>query len=414
MSSHHLLVILVVCGLIGGGLLDSPASAQGQAAPAMTTSPPQQMPANGVPATYPSTYPSTYPATAYPSMSAVGPYPSTSVPSAGSAAFASYNTAMPGATPSASNGAGGVVLSQLPGDQGGLQPSYSGVPGPVYAPYGSPDPATAAQSFDANAYVERSLGGGDDSRTWQILPNGLMYKSYLAGDREPRFGTQFVHLRTQGWMWDSTLGARVGLLRYGSDNDLWPQGWQWDVEGAAFPRLNLEDNRNLVDYDYRAGTAITTRQGPFEMKFGYYHYCSHIGDEYLLDHPDFDRLNYVRETLILGLAAYVNPSLRLYWETGWAFSVEGPAKPWEFQFGADFCSNEPTGPAGAPFFAINGHLHEETNFSGNLTVQTGWMWRGRSGHLFRVGMQYFNGMSDEAQFYNTFEEQIGIGLWYDF
>ena len=40
--------------------------------------------------------------------------------------------------------------------------------------------------------------------------------------------------------------------------------------------------------------------------------------------------------------------------------------------------------------------------------------RGRTGHLFRVGMQYFNGMSDQGQFDNTFEEQIGVGLWYDY
>ena len=29
-------------------------------------------------------------------------------------------------------------------------------------------------------------------------------------------------------------------------------------------------------------------------------------------------------------------------------------------------------------------------------------------------MQYFNGMSEQCQFFNTFEEQIGVGLWYDF
>ena len=42
------------------------------------------------------------------------------------------------------------------------------------------------------------------------------------------------------------------------------------------------------------------------------------------------------------------------------------------------------------------------------------MWRGNTGHLLRIGMQYFNGTSDQAQFYQTFEEQIGAGLWYDF
>jgi hypothetical protein len=429
MSSHRLLAVVALSGLICVGLLNSLASAQSQATPAMTASPPQQMPAYGVPATYPSTdsstpYPSTAPSTPYPSTDPSTPYPSTPYPSTAPStpypsktsaaaypsmsvpsgpALAPYDAALPGGTASALNGAGG-----------GSRPSPSNELGPIYAPYGSPDPAAAAQSFDANAYVERSLAGDEGYWSWQFLPNGLMYKSYLAGDREPRFGTQFVHDRNLGWLWDSTIGARLGLFRYGTENDFWPQGWQFDIEGAAFPRLSLDNDRDLISADFRAGGLITNRQGPWEMKFGYYHYCSHLGDEYVIQHAGLNRINYVRESLILGLAAYANPSLRLYWETGWAFSTDGQAKPWEFQFGADFCTPEPTGPSGAPFFAINGHLREENDFSGNLNVQTGWMWRARSGHLFRVGMQYFNGLSDQAQFYRTFEEQIGIGLWYDF
>ena len=44
-------------------------------------------------------------------------------------------------------------------------------------------------------------------------------------------------------------------------------------------------HRNLVDNDYRFGVPLTARQGPFETKFGYYHLCAHIGDEYLLETP---------------------------------------------------------------------------------------------------------------------------------
>ena len=382
MCSYRFLVVLGWCVLVGAGLLDSLANAQGQAAPAMAASPPQQMPAYGVPATYPSTDPPAYPSTdqpTYPSTDPATTYPSTAALSMRSSALSPYDTAA----------------------------------APVYAPYGSPDPMTPAASPDANRFIEQSLAG-DDFWTWQLLPDGLMYRSYLAGNREPRLGSQFVHDRNQGWLWDATLGARVGLVRFGTEDPILPQGWQLDVEGAAFPRMSLDNDRDMVDCDFRAGIPLTTRQGPWEMKFGYYHYCSHIGDEYLLTHSGFIRDNYVRESLVLGLAAYLNPSLRLYGESSWAFYTDGQAKPWEFQFGIDFCSMEPTGGRGAPFFAINGHLHQETDFSGNLTIQTGWMWRGQSGRLVRIGMQYFNGLSDQAQFYNTFEEQIGAGIWYDF
>ena len=122
----------------------------------------------------------------------------------------------------------------------------------------------------------------------------------------------------------------------------------------------------------------------------------------------------MRDSIIWGVAVYVNPDLRLYTETNWAFHTDGGAEPWEFQFGADFISFTPTGPGGAPFLAFNGHLRELNDFGGNFTVQTGWQWRGCTGHVFRIGVQYFNGMSEEAEFYNKFEEQIGGGLWYDF
>ncbi len=365
----------LLVGLILGGILGSPSFAQMAGdPPAMTSQPPQQMPVYESALPYPST-----------------PYPSTSYPAAAPAA--STDPAMPGVLPG--------------GNSGAVEP------GPIYKPYGSPEAMTASLSAAPDSQAERLLSS-DEPMSWQFAPTGLMYKSYLAGEREPRMESELSHERTHGWYWQATVGGRVGILRYGTDNSLWPQGWQLDVEGAAFPRLDLEHEEDLVDCDYRGGLLSTTRQGPVETKFGYYHLSSHIGDEYLLRFPTFPRINYVRDSLIAGAAVYLNPSLRLYGEVGWAFREDGGARPWEFQFGADFSSPEPTGIAGAPFFAINAHLRQENNFSGNLSVQTGWQWRGRDGHLVRTGMQYFNGMSDHYQFYYNFEEEIGWGLWYDY
>jgi hypothetical protein len=31
-----------------------------------------------------------------------------------------------------------------------------------------------------------------------------------------------------------------------------------------------------------------------------------------------------------------------------------------------------------------------------------------------VGLHYYNGMSSQFTFYNQFEEQMGVGMWYDF
>lgn len=249
----------------------------------------------------------------------------------------------------------------------------------------------------------------------QILPEGLIYGSYLAGPKEPRLGAVLFYEREEGWLLDSTLGARVGILRYGSADPYKPEGWQLDVEGAAFPRLNMEEERDLDSADFRAGVPLTYGIGGFEAKFAYYHVSSHLGDEYIIRHPDVERINYVRDALVLGIALRPTPDVRIYGEAGWAFYFDGGARPWEFQFGAEYAPISATGFRGAPFLAANGYLREELNYSGTLTAQVGWMWRSRyNGPLLRTGFQYLNGMSPQFQFYDQFEEQFGWGLWYDF
>ena len=55
------------------------------------------------------------------------------------------------------------------------------------------------------------------------------------------------------------------------------------------------------------------------------------------------------------------------------------------------------------------------DFGGHVVVQTGWQWRGLgAGHLMRFGVEYLNGKSRQFQFLDEHEEQIGLGLWYDY
>ena len=313
----------------------------------------------------------------------------------------------PNRVPMYGRAAGGA---SLPGRQVASGPSMGGEYGLVEEPAGTSTsilpPHTAADSDSALGFSQ--------TWGWEMLPNGLMYPSYLAGGREPRFASQWVYLRDRGWVWDTTLGARVGLLRHGTLDDPWPEGWQFDMEGAIFPRLDLEARRELVASDYRAGGGWTFRRGVWEGKFSYYHISAHLGDEFRFTHPEVERINYVRDTLVLGFALRPWRDLRLYSEVGYAVYTDGGAEPWEFQFGVEYSPVEPTGARGAPFVATNAHLRQDNNFSGNIALQAGWQWRGYSGHLFRVGAHYFNGMSDQYQFFASAEDQIGVGMWYDF
>ncbi|NQU24975.1 MAG: DUF1207 domain-containing protein [Candidatus Nealsonbacteria bacterium] len=227
-------------------------------------------------------------------------------------------------------------------------------------------------------------------------------------------GSVWHYVESEGWLWDVALGGRVGVIRFGTEDDLWPEGWQIDIEGAAFPRLSLARGRDLVSTDFRFGVPLTYRRGPWETMVSYFHLSSHLADEYMVAFPAATRINYVRDAIVMAVAWRPNRDVRFYAEGGWAFFTDGGAKPWQFQFGVDYSPAEPSGFRGTPFLAVNGEIREEVDYGGSVTLQTGWQWRGEDGHLMRLGLHCFNGMSNQFQFHREHEQQLGVGLWYDY
>jgi len=256
-----------------------------------------------------------------------------------------------------------------------------------------------------------------DPWTWQLLPLGLIYHSYLAGPKEPRMSSVWQHQTGAGGgsFWDFTVGGRIGLLRYGTPRGFRPDGWQIDIEGAAQPQLVLNYDRDMHSTDFRGGALLTYGLGKFQAKFGYYHLSSHIGDEFFIKNPTFDRLNFSRDALIFGIGYFLTDNIRLYGETAWAFYSDGGSEPWEFQFGAEYSPITHPGWRGDPFAAINAHLRQEVNFGGSLVIQVGWQWLSiANGSRLRTGFQYFNGKNEQYQFYYNYIQQFGYGVWYDY
>ncbi|TWT95322.1 hypothetical protein Pla108_34680 [Botrimarina colliarenosi] len=307
--------------------------------------------------------------------------------------------------------------------QGGVQLTSGYAPveyAPVeYAPvdYGQPTPYLGPEVGAPNAnwgYANPTGGWG-----WELMPDGLIYRSYQAGPRESRLGLHTIQNSYPGTKseiaWDATLGGRKGVVRFGNCDPTNPVGWQLDLEGATIVRLNLDENRDVDSSDFRFGVPLTYTAGDgVAYKLGYYHLSSHLGDELIARTGVNNRVNYVRDAIIAGVSYQIVPSVRIYGETAYAFFTAGGAEPWEFQFGAEYSQPGPTGFAGTPFIATNAHLREELEFGGDWTLQTGWLWRGNTGSTLRLGLHYMNGKSTQYQFFDRNEEQFGLGLWCDF
>lgn len=250
---------------------------------------------------------------------------------------------------------------------------------------------------------------------WQLLPDGVMYPSYLAGEKEPRFGVSSLIGPDKIWRWEAALGGRVALLRHGTVDTVRPEGWELQLEGAVLARLQiLEPSAPLDATDYRFGVLSVWREGPIAVKAGYYHLSSHAGDEFLLANPTYQRINYVRDSAILGTFIDLTEAIQVYAEIAYA-GTDGGAEPLEFQYGVQYSPQGPTGFAGAPFAAVNGHTRQDHNWVTSVNMTAGWQWRGtRTNHLWRLGVQHYVGPSMQWEFVGRRERVSGGGIWYDF
>ena len=242
------------------------------------------------------------------------------------------------------------------------EPAIVAAPVPLSGPPGPPpSQGQTAMAFGPSSELPWS---------WHLMPTGLMYRSYLAGIKEPRIGSAWLtdsqlgprddtRLDTDapGKVWDATLGGRVGILRYGTPNAYRPEGFQVDLLGSAQPRLNPYGfSSPVLSIDYTVGIPVTFALGKWQYKTGYNHLSSHFGDEFLINNPSYlsSASTDVRDSIILGVGYFVTDALRVFGEFDYAMGAEDGAKPVEFQFGADFSPAHPGGCPSSPSMPICG------------------------------------------------------------
>ncbi len=268
----------------------------------------------------------------------------------------------------------------------------------------------------ALTYVDPGAASPTQGRLFELLPDDLIWRSYWAGAKESRTSALvFNEFGDELSLLDVSLGGRAAMFRNATRNEfgLW-HGWEVQIEGAAMLRLNLDQNWDFDSADFRFGVPLILARNHLHYKLAYYHLSSHVGDEFLVRNPDFMRINFSRDVLVLGASYFPAPAARLYGETGYAFVEAEGSDQWEFQFGFDLAKPGPTGGRGTPFLAVNGHLREEVRFGGNFALQAGWLWRGDTGRVMRTGLHYYSGKSPQFEFFDTFEQQLGFGLWQEY
>lgn len=116
----------------------------------------------------------------------------------------------------------------------------------------------------------------------------------LADPKQPQFYAtwQFTRSRSNGTY------ANVGAVALGETFGFYSKrngcnGWQVGLLTGVFSQFNMDaPSTELINTDFVVGVPMTWRSGNWSTRLRYYHQSSHVGDEFLLGRPGFNRLNF--------------------------------------------------------------------------------------------------------------------------
>lgn len=237
-----------------------------------------------------------------------------------------------------------------------------------------------------------------------------------------------------GWRFnDRFLGDNLVPVSFGDTFPIfrWIDIWylrgdlQFEIEGALWAIFDpLHDSSPLIDADYYVGFPLTYLFGNWAFRVRGYHVSTHIGDEFLLDHPHFDRRNPSIEAFDFYISNQFTKDIRLYGGVGWVACQDDSYRvgPFYAEMGAeirisalgyrDYCNRL----YGEPFFAMDFYYQSHFKHHINSNFAVGYEWGKVSGlrRKLRIYVEYHDGYCLEGQFTKSPTHYVGIGASYGF
>lgn len=271
--------------------------------------------------------------------------------------------------------------------------------------------AMAAASADA---VSEQPLPGEPSKALAPLPEGELFGWLIADPREAIFSLRYPNsyaIEDEGFAEEHevaavSLGEYFGLVRGKNGSGRWQLG----LEAAVFSLFALDSpSANLVNADYRIGLPLTGRTSRWSYRVNLYHQSSHLGDEFLLQHPAVERVNLSFEALET-LIAYHWQDLRPYASGGYIISSEPYIEPRRLRYGIDYRRPSVLGPFDL-LAGVNILREEEQDWQTSRSYRLGLNYR-MNDQSVALLLEYFNGFSRTGQFLNVPIEYAGIGLYF--
>lgn len=245
------------------------------------------------------------------------------------------------------------------------------------------------------------------------LPEQELFGPLLADPRQPRFSVSYLHYRTDQNEFaagNAAFGEYFGLASgvFGSSGSS-----QVGIQGGVFALFNLDGpSSDLINADYWIGLPISYRKGPWSYLLRIYHQSSHLGDEFILGNPGFNRVNLSYEDM-LALVSYEWERWRLYGGGGYILNSEPDLAPKHLQGGAEYVRARAAGRLSF-IAAVDVQASEELDWGRSRSYQVGFELRSNSLRRARLMIEHFSGHSPNGQFYIEPLRYTGLGLYFGF
>ena len=261
----------------------------------------------------------------------------------------------------------------------------------------------------------------------ELLKLGRSFDEPIADPRWPRTAGSWQEYQGSDFV-DSlatvSAGATLALARdrappVGDEQDR-PPAWEFGAQGAIVGAFEPSSpSQDLFNSDWIFGLYAAARHEQFSGIVRLWHQSSHLGDEFLLNEPDVERINFMFESLS-GLAAWEPaPWLRIYGGGGWIIDPF-PNSYGDFfvQYGADVRSPRTFfGDFARPFAAIDVQHYDATDWQGDISLKGGLELRDPDephGLAVRLMVELYSGRNPNGQFFGEDVEYAGVGLQIDF
>ncbi len=249
----------------------------------------------------------------------------------------------------------------------------------------------------------------------KFLPRGLLVEPLHADPRWPHFGAAY-HALSNGHEFASAFGESFSVYRNAAP---FKGEWEVGIQAGVFGVFDTEQRSiDLINADYTVGVVASYRADKLSGFVRIRHQSSHLGDEFILNHPQVTRVNLSYEEIDFKLSYDVTTWMRWYGGVGTLVRRDpGSLGRETTQGGIELKS--PWLLAGGtmrPVAYADFQANARANWAVSQSIMAGLQFENaRIGdRKLQVLGEYFSGPSPDGQLFSQRVEWVGMGvhLWF--